>query len=638
MKKIILICTLFALTANAIFAQHDPEGTITIALRNSVNHPDNTFTVAGTDIPLQMTNGNNLQAKDGNKWEFVSVGRRDGISGIQKIPSEGWTSKVRLEPNQAIVARFESKQFSNYKPVYLFVAIYVDRWLTGTKENDGIIGAIIRYKAPFEPTVQAAKRLFFDTYIVNNESLAKWYLKYADSDNDGAISPSEANATTILGSTQDAIATLGPENIESFENLTCFNNLREIHIHNFPEKKLYGWEVQNAIIKHPTLEKIVFDDVEVPVMDLRNCPRLHEIDMSFCKIKKILLPPSIERVDLRNGTLASIDVTKCPKLTYLQVGGNQLTSLNLSGNPKLETLSVGDNQLTSLDVAQLKNLKKLYCANNRFPTLDLSQNPSIEVLSVADSKGSLKRVIIPQGKSKRDYKTESGTLASFSGIEVVTAGQKTNNEAQTANSTPSQTGIYHIGDAIKLGSKTGIVFSVTDGGRHGKAVSLSNKVSHWHKDYQIGSGSVGYNNAPTEMLNMFQTGATSMSDGKTNTDKIVRAARAIEAKTGEKLGKHEMLYDLINNGLYEEGWYIPAIDELQDIYNAVAQDNLNEALKKNGGNRIWKNGYISSTEYYSSKYDHSFMECYVMWMPNGQQLVYHKNDDLSFLVIYIHAF
>ena len=653
MKKIFTYLITFMvmcfMTTLAI-AQNDPEGTIEISLRNEPNHPDNTFRIAGIDIPLQMTHGNNLQAERGNKWEFVSVGRRTGIAGIQKIPSEGWADKVRLEPQQAIVARFESKRYIDFGPVYVFVAIYVERWLTGAKD-EGVIGAVIRYKADFEPTVQAiSRRLFYDTYTVENESLAKWYLKYADSNNDGMISSTEANSVTVLGSEQDAIATFGPENIESFENLSCFRNLREIHINNLQETGLYSRGVQTAVVRHPTLEKIVYCDVEVPIIDLRDCPHLREIDLSYCKIGNVLLPPSIERVDLRRGKVTSIDVTECPQLTYLQVGGNQLTSLNLSGNPKLETLSVWDNQLTSLDVSKLQHLKKLYCANNKFATLDLSHNTGIEILSVADTKGSLKRVIIPKGKTKRDYKTESGALASFSGIEVVTEGQASVSTSQMTNGDPSQTGIYHVGDTIRIGRHLAIVFSVSEGGRHGKAVRIFPLKSIWHENYEIGSIYVGYNKASPEMLNMFRTGATSMTDGKANTDKIVRAARAIEAKTGEKYGKHIILLGLLDSSktadgrymsMYEQGWYIPAIDELEELYNAAAQDNLDEAYKKVGFGdfRISRfNGYCSSTEFYDPSYDKSFMKYYVMWMPTGQKLVYHKNDNHDFYKVFIHTF
>lgn len=608
---------------------------------------DNILPITGIPDKLKMTVGNNLEAVSGTKWSFVSVGQRSGISGIQSIPASGWASRVSLTPRQGILARYETN--GAWGPEYEYVAIYVDRYLEN-KEN-GIIGVVLHYKTDFSPVVQATDDdVFYGEYSVQNKSLENWYLRFADTNHDGIISRDEALSVTVLGLDEYGQPAFGPQGIDSFEMLHAFKNLRELYIHDegaFGTGKMFQNNINRVRIIHESLEKIQMRYVKTKELDLRNCISLRELDLAYSDIESVLLPASVEKVNISDptggGSMANLGTANCKNLRELNIIGNKLTALDLSACPALENLCVSRNPLASLDLSGLPQLRELYCSGCQIETLDISHNPNLAVLHV--SGGALKTVIIPKGKTKRDYKSASGASASFSGIEVITEGKALSRESQLTQ----EKGIYHVGDTIHFGKNWGIVFSVFDGGRHGKAVGFPPYQTTWHNNYEIGNAFDGYKKASPEILNMFRTGATSMTDGKTNTDKIVRAARDIEAKTGNKLGKHGMLTALLSpkaveggySSLYEQGWYIPAIDELVELYNAVAQDNLDEAFKK-AGYREWRisrfNGYYSSTEFYDPSYNESFMECYVIWMPTGAKLRYHKNQDFDFVVTYIHAF
>ena len=135
---------------------------------------------------------------------------------------------------------------------------------------------------------------------------------------------------------------------------------------------------------------------------------------------------------------------------------------------------------------------------------------------------------------------------------------------------------YKVGDLYDDGVKQGVVFDVWDNGKHGKIVSLDETEEQWCTTLQYDKGIV--------------IGASSKSDGKANTDKVMARADSSQypafqwcrAKGAE--------------------WYLPAIDELKllllndEVYKAV-----NKTLKQQGANKLSAKGtftwYWSSSEY-----------------------------------------
>ena len=115
------------------------------------------------------------------------------------------------------------------------------------------------------------------------------------------------------------------------------------------------------------LQKIVAASNKLTTLDVRNLPELTYLDLQA------------------NFDLKAIDVSKNPKLEFLNVAQTGLTSLNVKNNRKLVELNVYNNQLTALDVSSNYLLKDLACFENQITSLDLSYNGALEYLGVSEN-------------------------------------------------------------------------------------------------------------------------------------------------------------------------------------------------------------------------------------------------------------
>lgn len=188
-------------------------------------------------------------------------------------------------------------------------------------------------------------------------------------------------------------------------------------------------------------------DVSADELDLeaRNNDALKSVDVGFCHLTHLELPPRVEHLDctgnpllhfdaallpeLRtlkclNTTLEELDVSplaaleelSCgwndngyyregapgprltklvlgqhPKLTRLAAGnwlfpgtplGSRLQAIDLSGLPALEQLDLDECQIRSLDLRENRRLKRLSCRNTPIGELDLRHNLELEQLNV----------------------------------------------------------------------------------------------------------------------------------------------------------------------------------------------------------------------------------------------------------------
>ena len=144
-------------------------------------------------------------------------------------------------------------------------------------------------------------------------------------------------------------------------------------------------------------------------------------------------------------------------------------------------------------------------------------------------------------------------------------------EAQASNTSGNaRKNRYKVGDYYDDGTKQGVVFDVWDGGRHGKIVSLDQDYEQWCSDAQ-------YNRRVV-------TGASSNSDGKANTDKVMLRKDSAEYSA------------FVWCRAKGKDWYLPANDELKLLLhdNRVRQA-VNRTLNERGGNTLYVY-YWSSTE------------------------------------------
>ena len=133
---------------------------------------------------------------------------------------------------------------------------------------------------------------------------------------------------------------------------------------------------------------------------------------------------------------------------------------------------------------------------------------------------------------------------------------------------------YKVGDYYNENGMKGVVFEVSADGRHGKIVSLDQTSAPWDSRVDVTDNG--------DWINGTETGANSMSDGKVNTDKI--------------MSRSDNKYFEAFVWCREKGgdWYLPAVDELQTIYNNKSA--INSSLAEYGGVILEDWLYRSSTE------------------------------------------
>ena len=146
--------------------------------------------------------------------------------------------------------------------------------------------------------------------------------------------------------------------------------------------------------------------------------------------------------------------------------------------------------------------------------------------------------------------------------------------APISNPTSAPAKTYRVGDYYGENGKEGVVFAVDAAGRHGKIVSMKQKELPWCIFKEIGR----------------ITGATDKADGARN-------QRTIERIDGwrEKYPAFAWCAEL------GEGWYLPAIGELEALLlDEAVHDAVNRTLVRHDGDKLFDKGdgkaYMSSTE------------------------------------------
>ena len=135
-------------------SNQDPEGTIVL---NMTSGAENNYYKIGDLGQIHIDVANNFRGwtKDNNyKIGFVTIGKVDGLSSVNRIPLSGWAESAAVVPGTGYIMR--------YTPTYggdiQYARIYVVDYLTTTTTDEfGITtgsnsGAVIKYQAPFKGT------------------------------------------------------------------------------------------------------------------------------------------------------------------------------------------------------------------------------------------------------------------------------------------------------------------------------------------------------------------------------------------------------------------------------------------------------------------------------------------------------
>ncbi len=88
----------------------------------------------------------------------------------------------------------------------------------------------------------------------------------------------------------------------------------------------------------------------------------------------------LEKLNLRNNKLSSIDIKRNWYLKELDLSGNQLTSIDLIDHGKLITLNLSHNALTSVDLEDTRNLLFLDLSHNQLDSISVATTTELKEL------------------------------------------------------------------------------------------------------------------------------------------------------------------------------------------------------------------------------------------------------------------
>ena len=239
-----------------------------------------------------------------------------------------------------------------------------------------------------------------------------------------------------------------------------------------------------------------------------------------------------------------------------------------------------------------KGAKKYYLKNINW--IDAFPNPSEVFGCVVENVAKLLGLNVLQGQSKPIRQSVSAVSEYTPTVRVEEKAKIVNEEAwakwhaeraRTKNAVAfqrqntavvkSSVKTYKIGDYYNENGKEGVVFEVSEDGRHGKIVSLDQTKAQWCTKAQHKKNVISR--------------AYSKIDGKENTDMVV---------SWENLTEYPAFYWCRNKG---KDWYLPSIEELELLFfgNEVRYE-VGRTLRKVGGDLLCGVGemawYWSSTE------------------------------------------
>lgn len=136
------------------------------------------------------------------------------------------------------------------------------------------------------------------------------------------------------------------------------------------------------------LEKLDITNCSVTSVDLSNCTKLTSLTATDTKLTELDLSNLTELTYLNVGAspLTALDLSNNTKLTELHVSGAKLTELNVSGLTELTVLDCAYNKLTALDVTANTKLVGLYCNGNQLTELNVSTLAGLKRLNCEHNK------------------------------------------------------------------------------------------------------------------------------------------------------------------------------------------------------------------------------------------------------------
>ncbi len=192
-----------------------------------------------------------------------------------------------------------------------------------------------------------------DNIYVPDSGFKEYLVGEFDTDGDGEISFSEAEAVEKI----DVSASL--TSIKSLEGIEYFTNLTELDCS-------YNHIESLDLRLNKKLTKVNAAQNDLTSLQLEGCTALTWLDCS-------------------SNDLTVLDVSSLENMNHLNVSDNRLVSLNLSKNTALEILDCGNNSLKELNVSNNRMLTSLHCGGNAIAGLNLRYNTALTALDCSSN-------------------------------------------------------------------------------------------------------------------------------------------------------------------------------------------------------------------------------------------------------------
>ena len=199
----------------------------------------------------------------------------------------------------------------------------------------------------------------------------------------GVLDLSANNYITQLQCSQCGLDELNVSNLANLTTLRCDNN------------NLTSLDLSN----NASLSVLYCHNNRITALDLSNNRALTEL---YCMVNKLTQLDLTNNVNLKrldcnaNTDLVSIDVTKCPELTFLNCFNCDLPTIDVSKNLKLAGLGIQGNELTELDVSKNTELTTLVCYMNHLTELDLTGLTKLSFVPGTSSYHSQTRELVAE--------------------------------------------------------------------------------------------------------------------------------------------------------------------------------------------------------------------------------------------------
>jgi len=217
--------------------------------------------------------------------------------------------------------------------------------------------AFVLVSVPFYGQIVNIPDANFKARLVNNQSATidptpVVYFYSVDSNHDGEIQVSEANAITGLDISTPTNSTTG--DILSLEGIQYFPNLKVLNCSG------------NNLVN----------------LDVTSLSQLYDLDCSYDHLQTLNIVglSNLVKLQFNKNTLSNINTTGLSSLKIMFGIYNNLTQMDVSALPALENLQVDFNQITNFAFGNQSAIKVIACSNNLLTYLDLQSVPNLETL------------------------------------------------------------------------------------------------------------------------------------------------------------------------------------------------------------------------------------------------------------------